>query len=68
MYTWEIDSYFREKNYYLEDYIEDFHEKVFKTSPQIKNVKFEGIYGSSSKYYIATDDANWTLWIKNKMA
>ena len=52
----------------LEDYVEDFHEKVFKTSPQIKNVKFEGMYGSSSKYYVATDDANWTLWIKNKMA
>ena len=68
MYTWEIDNYFRKKNYYLEDYMEDFHYKVFKTSPQIKNVKFEGVYGESSKYYVATDDANWTLWIKNKMA
>lgn len=68
MYTWEIDEYFKEKNYYLEDYIEDFHRKVFLTSPQISYIKYEGVYGPNAKYSVAADNINWTIWVKNKMA
>lgn len=67
MYTWEIDNYLKERNYSLDDYVKDFHEKIFKTSPQIKHVKFEGIFGAYAKYFLATDDASWTFWVKNKM-
>lgn len=65
MYTWEIQKFFEEKNYELDDY-KDFYD-IYMTSPQVRLVKYEGSIGNKSKYYFQTYDGydGW-VWIKKK--
>ena len=65
MYTWEMQQFFEQRNYQLDDYI-DFY-RLYMNSPQVNLVKYEETVGDRSKYLIQTNDgfSGW-VWIKRK--
>lgn len=64
IYSYEIQSYFNNKNYTLENYAEFQHIK--DESPQINRIRFEQWLTPASKYYVTTSDGHeWFIYIKN---
>lgn len=64
MYSYEIQQYFEDKNYKLT--LDEYYNLV-ASSPQIVNVKLEGIFDFFHKKTLSTSDGyNWGIYILNK--
>jgi len=64
MYSWEIDSYFRRKNYTFDSYKE--LQIIQECSPQIDRIRLKSLGEYSSKYFVSSSDGYWwDIDIKN---
>ena len=64
MYSYEIKKYLEDKDYKLT--LDEYYNLV-NNSPQIIDVKFEGIYDFFHKKTISTsDDYSWGIYILNR--